>query len=104
MMLGSLLYTTITSIHSRSQDAAMPEEPLVLHAKLSSLVCAASALAFAVTITCRHDEHARFWAFCAFEACVGMYYPVQGMLRGSLISNEHRATVGTRLIVVGAVG
>ncbi len=22
-----------------------------------------------------------------------MYYPVQGMLRGSLIANEHRATV-----------
>ncbi|TFY61171.1 hypothetical protein EVG20_g7155 [Dentipellis fragilis] len=38
-------------------------------------------------------EHLKFWAFCAFEACVGMYYPVQGMLRGSLIANEHRATV-----------
>ncbi|EKM48068.1 uncharacterized protein PHACADRAFT_132609 [Phanerochaete carnosa HHB-10118-sp] len=104
MMLGSLLYTTLTSVFGRASDpgaggaaaaAATHEEPLVLHAKLSSLVCAASALAFAVTIACRHDAHARFWAFCAFEACVGMYYPVQGMLRGSLISNEHRATLSS---------
>ncbi|GJE85334.1 molybdate-anion transporter [Phanerochaete sordida] len=99
MMLGSLLYTTVTALFSRSEAGGAAglaqEEPLVLHAKLSSLVCAAAALAFAVTIACRHDEHVRFWAFCAFEACVGMYYPVQGMLRGSLISNEHRATLSS---------
>ncbi|PSS37510.1 hypothetical protein PHLCEN_2v717 [Hermanssonia centrifuga] len=94
MMLGSLLYTTISSYSNRSNPGSTAhEEPLILNAKLSSLVCAVSALAFAVTITSRQDEHVRFWAFCAFEACVGMYYPVQGMLRGSLISNEHRATV-----------
>ena len=98
MMLGSLLYTSITgwAARVRADDVdgdSSSEAPLVLNAKLSSLVCAVSALAFAVTITCKHEEHLRFWAFCAFEACVGMYYPVQGMLRGSLISNEHRATV-----------
>ncbi|CAL1698995.1 unnamed protein product [Somion occarium] len=90
MMLGSLLYTTITSYNaSRGGDNA-----LLLHAKLSSLVCAVSAFTFAVTVSSQ-DEHVRFWAFCAFEACVGMYYPVQGMLRGSLISNEHRATLSS---------
>ena len=94
MMLGSLLYTTISGFSQRSAaGGAVHEEPPVLNAKLSSLVCAVSALAFAVTITCKYEEHMRFWAFCAFEACVGMYYPVQGMLRGSLIANEHRATV-----------
>lgn len=94
MMLGSLLYTTICSFSDRAHPGSTAhEEPLVLHAKLSSLVCAVSALSLAIAITCKHDEHVRFWAFCAFEACVGMYYPVQGMLRGSLISNEHRATV-----------
>ena len=97
MMLGSLMYTTITNFSARSDSH---EEPLVLNAKLSSLVCAVSALAFAVTITCKHDEHMRFWAFCAFEACVGIYYPVQGMLRGVLISNEHRATVRVILCTV----
>lgn len=89
MMLGSLLYTVISS---RSQPQSGSDSSLVLHAKLSSLVCAVSALALATSVRSK-DEHVRFWAFCAFEACVGMYYPVQGMLRGSLISNEHRATV-----------
>ena len=98
MMLGSLLYTTISNFSARSTTATSHEEPLVLNAKLSSLVCAVSALAFAITITCKHEEHLRFWAFCAFEACVGMYYPVQGMLRGVLISNEHRATVSVTCV------
>lgn len=30
---------------------------------------------------------------------VGMYYPIQGMLRGTLISNEHRATVSFRKLI-----
>jgi len=82
MMLGSLLYSAIIA-HSGG---------LTVHAKLSSLVCAVAALALACSVR-SESEHIRFWSFCAFEACVGMYYPVQGMLRGTLISNEHRATV-----------
>jgi hypothetical protein len=64
------------------------------HAKLSSAVCALAALALAVSVS-QPDERARFWAFCVFEACVGLYYPVQGMLRGALIANEHRATLSS---------
>lgn len=82
MILGSLLYSAVTT-HSGG---------LTVHAKLSSLVCAVAALALATSVR-SESERVRFWAFCAFEACVGMYYPVQGMLRGTLISNEHRATV-----------
>lgn len=89
MMLGSLIYTAIVSYSQRTRGG---DSQLTLHAKLSSLVCAASALALATAVVSL-DEHTRFWAFCAFEACVGMYYPVQGTLRGTLISNEHRATV-----------
>lgn len=92
MMLGSLLYTAITSYLPPPTLGSRNESSLTLHAKLSSLVCAVSALALALS-TRSESEHVRFWAFCAFEACVGMYYPVQGMLRGTLISNEHRATV-----------
>ncbi|KAJ7104382.1 hypothetical protein B0H15DRAFT_809794 [Mycena belliarum] len=84
MMLGSLLYTAIT--------AASSEPSLVTHAKLSSAVCAAAGLALAVSVALP-DERVRFWAFCAFEACVGMYYPVQGMLRGALVADAHRATL-----------
>ncbi|KIK68623.1 hypothetical protein GYMLUDRAFT_215372 [Collybiopsis luxurians FD-317 M1] len=95
MMLGSLLYTAITSYALNPGSSSSPSEnSLLLHAKLSSLVCATSGLALAESIVSR-DERIRFWCFCAFEACVGMYYPVQGMLRGSLISNEHRATVSS---------
>ncbi|KAI0078568.1 DUF791-domain-containing protein [Panus rudis PR-1116 ss-1] len=91
MMLGSLLYTTIVSFNTSSRSG---DSTLVLHAKSSSLVCATSALTFSLAVN-SSDEHVRFWAFCAFEACVGMYYPVQGMLRGSLVSNEHRATLSS---------
>ncbi|KAH7928573.1 DUF791-domain-containing protein [Leucogyrophana mollusca] len=94
MMMGSLLYTAICSYTPPSSPGAPNDTSLTLHAKLSSLVCAVAALALAASI--RSDsEKIRFWAFCAFEACVGMYYPVQGMLRGTLISNEHRATLSS---------
>ncbi|KZT07017.1 DUF791-domain-containing protein [Laetiporus sulphureus 93-53] len=94
MMVGSLLYTSIVSLHSTTDPEMHGDSSLVLHAKLSSLVCAVGALALAASIKSK-DEHVRFWAFCIFEACVGMYYPVQGMLRGTLISNEHRATLSS---------
>jgi len=92
MMLGSLLYTAITSYIPTPPLGQHSESSLTLHAKLSSLVCAVSALALALSTRSKSEE-VRFWAFCAFEACVGMYYPIQGMLRGTLISNEHRATL-----------
>ncbi|KAG6329581.1 hypothetical protein ID866_9509 [Astraeus odoratus] len=88
MMLGSLFYTVVCAWAPGSPS----DSSLTLHAKLSSLVCAASGLALAVSVSSR-EEATRFWAFCAFEACVGAYYPVQGMLRGTLIANEHRATL-----------
>lgn len=93
MTLGSILYTAIVSLSNhRLPDVPTLQQTLNLHAKLSSAVCASSAAAFIIAISTT-DEHTRFWAFCAFEVGVGTYYPVQGMLRGILISNEHRATV-----------
>jgi len=91
MMLGSLLYTAIVS---SSQQSVGGDSSLMLHAKLSSMICAVSASALALTVAST-DERTRFYAFCLFEACVGMYYPVQGTLRGTLISNEHRATLSS---------
>jgi len=90
MMLGSLLYTAIVSSSSSSGG----DSSLTIHAKLSSMICAVSAFALALTVASK-DEQTRFYAFCLFEACVGMYYPVQGTLRGTLISNEHRATLSS---------
>ncbi|KAH9060601.1 hypothetical protein EDB87DRAFT_1727308 [Lactarius vividus] len=114
MMLGSLIYTFVTAHwfrptptsalqkHTRSSSVAslslQGNSTLALHAQLSALVCAAAAVTFAACVSIgkgksEQGEHLKFWAFCLFEACVGMYYPVQGMLRGSLIANEHRATL-----------
>ncbi|KAG8999453.1 hypothetical protein FRB94_011446 [Tulasnella sp. JGI-2019a] len=87
MMLGSLVYTCIAS-HSLPNS----DPPLVLHAKLSSLICLTASLSFALSYSATSPQ-TRFWCFCVFEACVGMYYPVQGMLKGVMISNDHRATL-----------
>lgn len=88
IMIGSILYNLIVAYTKHNEV----DSSLTTHAKLSSLVCACSALTFATCVSSK-SEQVRFFAFCAFEACVGMYYPTQGMLRGTLISNEHRATV-----------
>jgi cobalamin synthase len=92
MMIGSLLYTAIVSNPPPTRPGQQGDSSLTVHAKLSSLVCATSALALVASVS-SPSEYVRFAAFCVFEACVGMYYPVQGMLRGTLISDAHRATV-----------
>ncbi|KAG8893845.1 hypothetical protein FRC00_009951 [Tulasnella sp. 408] len=87
MMIGSVVYTSVVS-HSLPRSDA----PLVLHAKLASLNCLVASLALACSFSTSLPQ-SRFWSFCLFEACVGVYYPVQGMLKGSMISNDHRATL-----------
>lgn len=37
------------------------------------------------------SEQLSFWLFCLFEACVGMYWPCMGYLRGELIEDGIRA-------------
>jgi hypothetical protein len=112
MMLGSIIYTTIaTAYKPPSNDSSLPtnssdesatqsaarsnSDPLViLHAKLAAIICGIAALLFAYSATgSKLAVENRFWAFCLFEACVGAYYPVMGMLRGTLVPNEVRATV-----------
>ncbi|KAK4180257.1 putative major facilitator superfamily transporter [Triangularia setosa] len=34
-----------------------------------------------------------FWVFCLFEACVGMYFPTMGYLKGKLIDDNVRSQV-----------
>ncbi|KAI5866113.1 DUF791-domain-containing protein [Durotheca rogersii] len=38
-------------------------------------------------------EDATFWLFCLFEACVGMYWPCIGYLKGRLVQDNARAEV-----------
>ncbi|KAJ4411326.1 hypothetical protein N0V82_009015 [Gnomoniopsis sp. IMI 355080] len=37
------------------------------------------------------SEQTSFWLFCLFEACVGMYWPCMGYLKGQLIEDGLRA-------------
>jgi MFS transporter, MFS domain-containing protein family, molybdate-anion transporter len=39
------------------------------------------------------SEQLTFWLFCAFEACVGMYWPCVGYLKGRLVDDSVRAEV-----------
>lgn len=114
MMLGSIVYTTISSTATITSPSNLPTDGrtdgsstnkpsadsiLVLHAKLASLICACAALSLAYTASFQPNSTGiavasrKFWAFCLFEACVGAYYPVMGMLRGAFVPNEVRATV-----------
>lgn len=112
MMLGSIVYTTIATTAKVAPDTGLPtnghanghsgsrneelDTLVVLHAKLAALVCGVAALLFAYSATgSTMSAENRFWAFCAFEACVGMYYPIMGMLRGTLVANEVRATLSS---------
>ncbi|XP_006463319.1 hypothetical protein AGABI2DRAFT_74213 [Agaricus bisporus var. bisporus H97] len=85
---GSILYNTIVA---RSKIKGIYSS-LTFHAKFSSVICAVSALTFAICVASSYEDW-RYLAFLVFEICVGMYFPVQGMLRGMLISKDYQATV-----------
>ena len=98
MSFGSLIYGIVSSSSSGgstdSDSGSGPAESTVKrHASLASVTCAAAALAL-VTSALSTSLAIRFWAFCAFEATVGMYFPIMGTLRGNLIPDEARASVG----------
>lgn len=44
-------------------------------------------------------EQMTFWLFCLFEACVGMYWPCMGYLKGQLIEDGMRAQLYSLLRV-----
>ncbi|KAI0594922.1 hypothetical protein F4775DRAFT_411348 [Biscogniauxia sp. FL1348] len=54
-------------------------------------------------------EDATFWLFCLFEACVGMYWPCAGYLKGRLVQDDARGKVygimriPLNIFVVGAL-
>jgi len=82
MSLGSVVY----GIASQSPGSAIHR-----HASLASVTCLIAAGAL-VTSALSVSLAVRFWAFCVFEATVGMYFPILGTLRGTLIPDEHRAS------------
>lgn len=53
----------------------------------------AAASAFLLLTVWADGETHRFWAFCTFEFCLGIYFPSMSFLKGNLISNAQRARV-----------
>lgn len=90
MSLGSAIYG-IASTTGPSSESSVRR-----HATLAIVTCLVAAVAL-VTSATSYNLPVRFWAFCAFEATVGMYFPILGTLRGALIPDEARASVGIPL-------
>lgn len=88
MSFGSLIY----GFTSESGKESLVQR----HSSLAIATCAIAALSL-VTSAMSMSLSVRFWAFCAFEATVGMYFPIMGTLRGSLIPDEARASVSRQL-------
>ncbi|KLO86429.1 uncharacterized protein LW93_11204 [Fusarium fujikuroi] len=82
MSLGSFMFL-YTSLDANS---------IQLSSRTIQLVSSISASALLATILLR-DELSRFWAFCIFEICVGLYYPSMTYLKSRLFQEERRGRV-----------
>lgn len=72
--------------------ASREANSIQLSSRTIQLASSISASALLLTILLR-DELSRFWAFCLFEICVGLYYPSMAYLRGRLLEEERRGRV-----------
>ncbi|KAK0672088.1 putative major facilitator superfamily transporter [Cercophora samala] len=52
-----------------------------------------SSLCFFLAASNTSSSQFTFWVFCLFEACVGMYFPTMGYLKGKLIEDGVRSQV-----------
>jgi hypothetical protein len=107
MMLGSLLYSHIMRYSSGGDPSAAnsptqsrfisTDPPVLLHGKVLGLLALLAAFGFGVSNFSSH-LNVVFWAFCIFEASVGLYFPAIGWLRSELVPDEVRATVSSRTL------
>lgn len=80
-MLGSLLFNLVVSTYQ-----------LITHTRLLTLIFATASMSLLAPIILR-SEITTFWSFCVFEACVGMYWPSVGYLKGRFVDDGNRARV-----------
>lgn len=94
VIFASFMATTLAA--SLAFNLVM-ERKLVRYSVLMIGILAAADLCFAALSTSSsgrsRSEQATFWLFCAFEACVGVYWPCMGYLKGRLIEDGARARV-----------
>ncbi|KAH8601190.1 hypothetical protein B0O99DRAFT_736423 [Bisporella sp. PMI_857] len=81
VMLGSLIFNTIVS-----------KLNLISHSRLLTIIFATASSSLLIPIL-TSSQPITFWAFCVFEACVGMYWPSLGYLKGRYIEDGMRARV-----------
>ncbi len=81
VMLGSQIFNLLVSSWG-----------LISHARLLTSIFAIASSSLLISVMYR-DERLVFWSFCCFEACVGMYFPSVGYLKGRIIEDGIRARV-----------
>jgi MFS transporter, MFS domain-containing protein family, molybdate-anion transporter len=62
---------------------------LIKHSRLLILLLVVSNFTF-VKLSGPASEQAAFWLFCLFEACVGLYWPCTGYLKGRMVDDGVR--------------
>merc|ERR1712048_1431072 len=77
-MLGSRIFSYLSGV--------MPIEKIGL---LTMVLSAVSHMLIFLT----SDVVVRFFAFLMFEACVGLYFPMIGTLKGDIVPEDMRSTI-----------
>lgn len=65
----------------------------ILRVEQIGIVTCGVAMLCHATVVLTSDVSMRFVAFLAFEACVGMYFPLIGQLKGDIVPEDMRATI-----------
>jgi len=81
VMLGSLAFNLVVSKYQ-----------LISHSRLLTIIFATASISLLVPVL-KKGEAITFWSFCVFEACVGMYWPSVGYLKGRIIDDGVRARI-----------
>lgn len=68
------------------------QKRLLRYSRLLVLLLVLSNVVF-VKLSSPKTEQTTFWLFCLFEACVGLYWPCTGYLKGRMIEDEVRTKV-----------
>ncbi|KAK6595842.1 major facilitator superfamily transporter [Botrytis cinerea] len=81
VMLGSLTFTQLSSTF-----------PSLTQTRLLTIIFAISSISLLFPLL-TENQHYTFYAFCIFEAMVGMYFPSVGSLKGKWIEDGVRARI-----------
>ena len=90
MMLGSLAFTHVSSTSSPSRFALIIG--VLTPSTILTLAIAGASISLLLTVLLK-DEAITFWAFCLFEACIGIYFPSMGAQRAAIVDDGVRAKI-----------